>query len=143
MGKIRILFGITLFSTIFICGCQLFSKGKCVGEIGNGIRVNVVSQEISGDMDFRQTIVLTKDEKDLTIIADTKTSALEFHRDSILGKPGEMLFIYDIYLGWCIVDVNSFSIYKNFTDLPKEQALLTKLRMMESPDLIFDGTSCE
>lgn len=136
-----ILFGILLFVAIFICSCSLFSKGKCVTNLDDSIELTVEYQDNDSIPEFKQIINLTKDNYSLTLDDDTRLQPFSIYKDSLLvdGKEVPMIFIYDLYLGWAILHYETLEIHKDFSEMPKEQALLTKLRMMENSILEFDG----
>ena len=136
-----ILFGIFIFLTIFICSCSFFSKGKHDTNLDTNVKIAVEYQKNDSIPEFRQIISLSKDNYWLTLDDNTRVQPFSIYKDSlpINGKETAMIFIYDLYLGWAILDYETLEIHKDFSEVPKEQALLTKLVMMENPILEFDG----
>lgn len=141
LKQYSILFGILLFAMMFICSCSFFSKGKYATNLDDDIMVEVEFLDNDSIPEFRQIIILSKDDYLLTLDDDTRTPPFSIHKDTlpINGEKTDMIFIYDMYLGWAILYHETLEIYKDFSEMPKEQALLTKLRMMENPILEFDG----
>ncbi|MGK0390643.1 MAG: hypothetical protein ACI94Y_003402 [Maribacter sp.] len=145
INQYGILFGIILFVTVFICSCSFFSEGKYAADLDAQMKVTVEYQKNDSIPEFRQIISLSKDNYSTTLDANTRVRPFSIYKDSlpIKGKEIAMIFIYDLYLGWVILDYETLDIYKDFSEMPKEQALLTKLRMMENPVLEFDGDGFE
>jgi hypothetical protein len=141
INQYGILFGIILFVTIFICSCSFFPKGKYVADLDSHVKVNVEYQKNDSIPEFRQIINLTRDDYSLTLDDHTRVQPFSIYKDSlpINGKETAMIFIYDLYIGWAILNYETLEIHKDFSEMPKEQALLTKLVMMENPILEFDG----
>ncbi len=143
MGK-RIFFFILL-----IIGLIVFyflqnqkSNEKFVAQLDENIEIEyALNWDGSGEM-YDQIILIKKNDKEIKLQGKTPVRELQVYLDSypIDGVDVKMIFIYDLYLGWAIINYNDFTIWKDFTTLPTKQELLVKLRLIENPILDFDGT---
>lgn len=136
----KILFGSILFIIFFICSCGLFSKDKYETDLDKNIHFSVQLEALDGEPEWNQVIEFSREDYWLTLDDNTRTRGLKVYLDSlpIDGVQTPMIYVYDLYLGWAILHYETLEIHKDFTEFPKEQALLTQLRLMDNPIWVLD-----
>ena len=124
-----------LLLIVAISGCGLFSNEKYAANLDGNVHFSLEYEAAEGELEFRQIIHFSNEANSTTLDDDTRTKDLEIHLDSlpINAVQTPMFFIYNLYLGWAVLDYETLEIHKGFSEIPKEQALLTKLRLMENP----------
>ncbi len=136
-----ILIGI-IFTLSTYTSCGMFgSQEKFNAELKGNIRMGLELIWDGESENYQQIITLEKKGEKIVIKGKTPVRELTVYEDSypINDVDTEMIFIYDLFLGWAIIDKGNLTIWKDFSELPKDKELLVKLRLMENPVLEFDG----
>ncbi len=90
---------------------------------------------------YDKKISLSKENTSVEVEGKSPVRELQVYLDQypVDSINTDMVFIYDLYLGWSILKYEDLSVWKDFSELPKDKELLVKLRLLENPDVDFDG----
>lgn len=125
-----------LISLFFILSsCGFFGKEKYTANLDHKVKFSLEYKATEDELVFQQIIIFSNKDNWLTLNDDTQTKDLRVHLDSlpVNNVQTPMFFIYNLYLGWAVLNYETLQIHKDFAQIPKEQALLTKLRLMKDP----------